>query len=246
MNMNEKMFSFAVAAIALLKPASGAAISVMIGLNMKKIKSFLKSIPARGWAAVLLCLALNCSVYFGTRLLPAGTVYHDISSPIDHRIPLVPPMIVVYILAYCTWGINYLLIAREGGEIARRVFTGAYVAKLICLVCFLVFPTAMQRPEPTGSDVFSALTRLIYRLDAPNNLLPSIHCLESWLCWRGLFGAKRVSRGYKAFSLIFALLVFASTVLVRQHCLIDVPAGVLVGEIGLLASRLIWRKGSAK
>ena len=218
----------------------------MIGLNMKKIKSFLKSIPARGWAAVLLWLALNCSVYFGTRLLPAGTVYHDISSPIDHRIPLVPPMIVVYILAYCTWGINYLLIAREGGEIAKRVFTGAYIAKLICLVCYLAFPTAMVRPEPTGNDVFSALTRLIYRLDAPNNLLPSIHCLESWLCWRGLFGAKRVSRGYKAFSLIFALLVFASTVLVRQHCLIDIPAGVLVGEIGLLASRLIWRKGSAK
>ena len=218
----------------------------MIGLNMKKIRSFLKSIPARGWAAVLLWLALNCSVYFGTRLLPVGTVYHDISMPIDHRIPLVPPMIVVYVLAYFTWGINYLLIAREGGEVARRVFTGAYIAKLICLVCFLVFPTAMQRPEPTGSDVFSALTRLIYRLDAPNNLLPSIHCLESWLCWRGLFGIKRVSRGYKAFSLIFALLVFASTVLVRQHCLIDIPAGVLVGEIGLLASRLIWRKGSAK
>ena len=241
-----KLFSFAVAAIALLNPAPGAAISIMIGLNMKKIRSFLKSIPARGWAAVLLWLALNCSVYFGTRLLPVGTVYHDISMPIDHRIPLVPPMIVVYILAYCTWGINYLLIACEGGEIAKRAFTGAYIAILICLVCYLAFPTAMVRPEPTGGDVFSALTRLIYRLDAPNNLLPSIHCLESWLCWRGLFGIKRVSRGYKAFSLIFALLVFASTVLVRQHCLIDIPAGVLAGEIGLLASRRIWRKGSVK
>lgn len=210
------------------------------------MKKFLKSLPKYGWIALVVWLVLNCSVYFGTRLLPSDAVYHAVALPLDAKIPLVAPMIVVYVLSYLFWGISYMRLACEDKRTVARIFTGAYIAKLVCLVCFLAYPTQIARPEVTGSDVFSALTRLIYRLDAPNNLLPSIHCLESWLCFRGAAQVARVPKGWKVFSLIFSILVFASAVLVRQHYLLDIPAGVLTAEFGLAISSLIWKKRGAK
>ena len=41
---------------------------------------------------------------------------------------------------------------------------------------------------------------------------------------------------YKLVSFVSALLVFASTVFVKQHCFIDIIGGVVVAELGLL----IW------
>ena len=41
---------------------------------------------------------------------------------------------------------------------------------------------------------------------------------------------------------IFTLLVFASTVLVKQHFVVDIIAGVAVGEIGLQIARFLLIK----
>ena len=42
---------------------------------------------------------------------------------------------------------------------------------------------------------------------------------------------------------VLAVLVFASTVLIKQHFVIDIPAGILVCEIGLFLSGRckLWR-----
>ena len=110
------------------------------------------------------------------------------------------------------------------------------LAKLMCMVIFLVFPTTMQRANVTGNDFCSQLVQLIYATDRPDNLFPSIHCLESWLCFRGALRVKKVGRLYAPLSFVFALLVFASVVLVKQHVAIDIIGGVAVAELGLLLS----------
>ena len=95
----------------------------------------------------------------------------------------------------------------------------------------------MERPAVTGNDIFSRLVRFIYWTDVPNNLFPSIHCMESHLCWRGLARCRRVPKWVKIAAFILSLAIYASTVLVRQHLVLDIPAGILVGEIGLWISR---------
>ena len=47
---------------------------------------------------------------------------------------------------------------------------------------------------------------------------------------------KRAPRWYAPAMLALTLLVFASTLLVKQHVLVDIPAGILVAELGLLLS----------
>ena len=59
------------------------------------------------------------------------------------------------------------------------------------------------------------------------------------MCFRGAIGLKRMPRWYAPSMLVLSLLVAASTVLVKQHVFLDIPAGILAAEIGLwLARRL--------
>lgn len=121
---------------------------------------------------------------------------------------------------------------------------GEQIAKLMCLVIFVAFPTTLIRPEFDVNTLSEWMTNLIYTLDSPDNLFPSIHCLESWVCFRGAMRCKKVGKVYKVIMLILALLVFASTVMVKQHVFVDIIGAILVVEIGLaLAKRLnIYKK----
>ncbi len=194
-------------------------------------------IPRYARRPLLLMLLYNCGVYWLTQLMTAGAVHYDLTLGLDRAVPFVPSFIIIYILAYVQWVAGYIVIVRDSPERCFRVISGEMLTKTACLICFLFLPTVMTRPEVTGTDFFSRVTGLIYALDAPDNLFPSIHCVESWICFRGILGAKTAGRGYKLFMLLFSLLVFASTVLVKQHVLVDVISGVALAELGQWLAR---------
>lgn len=202
------------------------------------MKKTLSLIPKYARMPLLAALILNCLVYWATRPLTHGAVHYNLSIPLDGKIPFVPFFIVIYVLAYVQWVTGYIVICRVSPEYCYKVISGEILSKLLCLVLFLALPTVMARPEVTGTDIFSRLTALIYALDTPDNLFPSIHCLESWLCFRGTLGVKSIPRWYKVASLFFTLLVFASVVLVKQHLAVDILGGLAAAELGqLLAAR---------
>lgn len=146
--------------------------------------------------------------------------------------PFVPAFIVVYILAYGQWGIGYVLIARESEAVGSRILSGEILAKAICLVLFLAVPTTMVRPEVSGRDAFSWLTRLIYRVGCAGESF-SLPPLPGQLGLpAGCLQLKRIGPWYRWVSLVFTLLVCCSVVLVKQHVLVDIPAGILAAEAG--------------
>ena len=200
-------------------------------------KKLEKWIPGYALWPLIALVLVNLIVYYGSRILVQDAARFDLSTALDARIPFCPAFIVFYILAYAQWCFGFIVIAREDRATCRRVLGGEMIAKLICLACFVALPTQMNRPEVAGNGLFEGLTRLIYRADAPINLFPSIHCLDSWLCFRGAQKLKRTPRWYAPVMLAFTLLVLASTVLVKQHVVVDIPAGILTGEIGLFLMR---------
>ena len=82
-----------------------------------------------------------------------------------------------------------------------------------------------------------ALSSLIYQMDAPVNLFPSIHCLESWCCIHAAFCMKKTPRWYLPVTIVMSLCVFASTLLVKQHVFIDIIGGILVFEAGYFIAK---------
>lgn len=220
---------------------------------MKRLWKRLREwIPAYAVAPLIAWFTLNLAVYAGARAINhlRGAAYHDLSLPIDRLIPQVTPFIVIYVLAYVSWFIGFLLICRQGPARCGAVF-GEMCAKLLCLVIFVALPTAMEKPAVTDRGFFGWLARFIFSFDEPDTLFPSIHCLENWVVWRGMWGCKGISKPVKTAFFVFALLVFASTLLVKQHVIVDIPAAIVVGEIGLAAARRLrlgeryaaWLKG---
>lgn len=204
---------------------------------MNKSARRVSPIPTYSIIPLAAVLFINFLAYFASRLITRGFVHYDFSLPIDRAIPFVPAFSVIYVLAYAQWVIGYILIARESRDFCYRVLSGEIISKLICLVLFLVLPTTMVRADIVSNDFFSTLTKYIYLLDTPDNLFPSLHCLFSWLCFRSAMQMKKTGKWYVYFGLIFSLLVFASTVLIKQHVVVDVIAGVIVCEIGQFIAR---------
>lgn len=120
-------------------------------------------IPRYAVLPLLSVLVMNFVTYYLTSCLTAARSHVQMALPLDARVPFVPAFIVVYILAYVQWGIGYVLIARESEAVGSRILSGEILAKAICLVLFLAVPTTMVRPEVSGQDAFSWLTRLLYR-----------------------------------------------------------------------------------
>lgn len=104
------------------------------------------------------------------------------------------------------------------------------MAKALCFALFILLPSTIQRPVVNRDSFWDSALRFLYRIDAPDNLFPSIHCLVSWFSNIAVRGRKDIPRWYQGLSLAIALAVFASTLTTRQHVIIDIPGGVLLAE----------------
>ena len=184
------------------------------------------------WRLLLPPAALlwNQFVYWGGAALAETRHRYQFSTALDRAIPLIPWTVCIYFGCYAFWALHYCLCAAVPLR-ARRFFTADFIAKGVCFVFFVGLPTTMARPAVQGLNVWESLVRALYILDAPVNLFPSIHCLNSWLCWASARDIPAFSHGYKAFALCAAVAVCVSTLTLRQHVLLDVAGGILLAEV---------------
>ncbi len=190
-----------------------------------------KWIPMYGLLPLIGCCLFNSMIYTGTQLTLKNAYHYDLTSALDRKIPFVPEWVLIYVLSFAFWALSYIVIAREGKEKWYRFAAADMMSRLFCMVFFVFWPTTNIRPQVVGDGFIAWLMRLIYALDAPTNLFPSIHCLVSWFCFIGVRRSKKLPAWYKAFTLIFALLICASTQFTKQHYLVDIPGGILIAEL---------------
>ena len=171
--------------------------------------------------------------------------------PFDDLIPIVSIFIIPYIWSYIYWAMGPMAVSL----CEKQHFADYMAANLVgCVVGALIlafFPTYMDRvaeglyeaaKDPT---IFDRLRMYWYSLDVgsdiASNLLPSFHCLNSTLCFLGVAGRKEVPKWYRVYSLIMTLTIFASTVFVKQHYIMDVVTGAALGLIAFfLCKKFHW------
>lgn len=196
-----------------------------------------KAVPRYAIIPLIAAVAFNFAIYVGANLLVGDLPHTNISSPLDELTPFCPFFITFYTLAYVQWVLGYIVLSHHSREHCFKVVTADIIAKAVCFLFFILFPTTLVRPEVTGNGLFEILIKAVYSADPATNLLPSIHCLESWVVFRCALKMK-LPAAYKVIMGIFSVGVFASVVLVKQHVLIDIPAGILVFELGYLITHL--------
>lgn len=187
-------------------------------------------IPRYAALSLVVALVWNGVIYQGSILLRRGDDMWDMTTWLEEIIPFQPAWIIVYFGCFLFWGANYILISRRGKEEWFRFLWADLCAELVCGICFILMPTTNVRPEVMGTDLASQLVVMLYQVDPPQNLFPSIHCMVSWFCFIGVRSDRRIPLWYRGFNCVFAMAVCASTLFLKQHCLPDVFAGVLLAE----------------
>lgn len=200
---------------------------------MKLLEKCKKWIPVWEILPLLYILAVNCLVYWGSGVLTADRYHFDFTFAFDRSVPLIPEFVWIYILAFPFWAVNYILAARRGKKSFYRFVATDLLVHITCFIVFMAVPTTNIRPVIAGDTLSERALSLVYTMDGgnmPSNLLPSIHCYVSWLCWRGLKGAREIPAWYQRFSLVFAVLIIISTQVLKQHYIVDAIAAVILVE----------------
>ena len=208
------------------------------------MKHFLKKyveplLPLYAVIPLIGSFATNTIVYSTTMALCADLPHYDFTTNLDRMVPFIPWFVYIYFLSFPFWAVNYILIGRGEKKQFFQFLTADLLSRMVCLFFFVFVPTTNVRPDVTGTSLADDLMRMLYSIDQPTNLFPSIHCLVSWFCFIGIKDRTDIPRWYKGFSCIFAILIFISTQVTKQHYFIDIVGGVLLAEVTLGISRRV-------
>ncbi len=209
---------------------------------IRKLKQLLHTLESRretlwvpGYSVVpfLADFALNSLVYWGPMLAGRHRTHLDLSLKLDALIPVDGLWVFVYFGSFLFWTVCFVLTAREDRRTAHRLLGGNMIAKLICFAVFMILPTTNTRPDVSGPGLGNFLLRLLYFIDDPVNLFPSMHCYMSWYGARWLGRRRNRTLPGVIAAYVISFLIFYSTMATRQHYILDVISGVAVAEIAL-------------
>ncbi|MDO4621536.1 MAG: phosphatase PAP2 family protein [Eubacteriales bacterium] len=165
------------------------------------------------------------------RSLRLVTVIH---TPIDDRIPFVPAFSLFYLSWFPFMILVYLYFAfiNKNVEEYNRLIFALGAGMTVFLIISALWPNGLQIRsgyilEP---GFFTDLIRLIWRTDTPTNVFPSIHVYNSVIAGLAVRKCRRLSsnKWLQIIALVWVILICASTLLIRQHSLIDASAGLLM------------------
>jgi len=157
---------------------------------------------------------------------------HDLSLPLDAAIPFVPAWVWVYQLTYL---LPFLApFAIEDGARFDRALRAILLAAITAYPIYLCLPVAFPHPA-LGESLAERALALERRLDVPNggNHLPSLHVANAFILYLAVRGQRLGRLGDRA-ALGLATAIAASTLLLKQHIVVDVIAG------GLWAAGAWW------
>lgn len=188
-------------------------------------------IPGYSLFPITLAILLNQTAYYGSRIIAGEWHHYNLETSLDLSIPFWPPAVSVYFGSYLFWAASYILLARQEKKEVYHFFFSMALSKIVCMTFFLLLPTTNTRPAVELEGFWNQMMIFLYSADAADNLFPSIHCLESWLCFAGIRNRRGTSLRLQGFSGVAAVLICASTLLTKQHVIIDVIGGVALAEL---------------
>jgi membrane-associated phospholipid phosphatase len=164
----------------------------------------------------------------------APSFYPEIA--IDAYIPFVPIFVFGYTLYYA-WLFLPMLLLRTRAQF-YQVMIGFNLVQLPALLFFLLYPSRMTRPLVPGHDIASRLVHFLYRLDPGFNLLPSLHVGHSVLV--ALFF--HTFRPKSTWVTMGSVLIIVSTVLIKQHVVLDVLSGIALAVAARMGAPAIYQR----
>ena len=188
-----------------------------------------------GWAGYFL-------LYFLTEnLIPPGNC-HVIHCPLDDRIPFCEGFAVFYVGWYFLLAGSLLWFLVYDPESFKRLQTYIIAVQLMATAVYVLYPSCQRlRPEVFPRVNFlTALMGVIYAIDTPTGVFPSLHVAISLGIASTWLREKSVSRWVRGGIVWFCFMVVLSVSFVKQHSVLDILGAI---PICLIAEWFaFWRK----
>lgn len=157
---------------------------------------------------------------------------HILHTPWDDLIPFCKYFIIPYVIWYFYVGATILYLAltdKDQKEYNKFVFN-MELGMIVFVVISFLYPNGQDlRPDLAVTDRFTALINLLYTVDTSTNILPSLHVYASVACCIALCRNERFRKNpaLQWIVIILTASICLSTMLIKQHSIIDVTAAFL-------------------
>ncbi len=162
----------------------------------------------------------------------------------DDMVPLCEYFVVPYVSWFVAFAGSLVFFANKDKLNCLRLLFAQLLGSTICCVIYLLFQNAITMTQQTVNDnIFSQLLDLVWTFDNPTNSCPSLHVLTSTaiatVTWYSEYFKNRSLAKWAV--IVWMFMICISTMFVKQHSVIDVICGAILGAILPLASKKLIR-----
>ena len=187
--------------------------------------------PRERFLLVAVAYAIGGLGYLLVNRLVGNGPFHSLDLPVDSRIPFAPIFVFGYVLVYVTPGLSAIFLKNRAEM--YRTFLAFGLNSVLCFPIFLLYPVEYPRVQPIPDTIAGHLLAFVHILDRPVNCFPSHHVSTAFSTF---FAVRRQDSRWGALFGAVACLIAVSTLFVKQHYIVDVPAGIGIACVTLWLS----------
>lgn len=196
------------------------------------------SLKKKSFYTTLVFLFFLSGYFLIQRLVDAASL--SLLSDVDRWIPLMTEFIWIYhSLPLYILLVMVFMIKRS--NVFWRTVVSCLASSAVMFVCFIFLPIEYPRPEVLASDFSSSFLVLTQEVDFAHNTCPSGHVAFAWLMFLSAISTQWIKQepwmGRVCF--LWSLGIIMSTLLLKQHFIADVFAGVILASFSFYCSKFV-------
>lgn len=158
---------------------------------------------------------------------------HIIHSIVDDYIPFCEYFIIPYMMWYGFVAVTlwYFAFKCKEKEEYYELISTLIVGNTVFLITSFVYPNGQNlRPELVGDSFFVQAVKILYWVDTPTNILPSMHVFNAIACCTAFFKNSKCqkSKTFLTGTGLLTILIILSTMCLKQYSVIDVILAVIL------------------
>lgn len=165
------------------------------------------------------------------------TTFTPVHSKIDKYIPFMEIFIIPYFLWFIFIFVTVAYLFLSSKQEFYRCCAFLFVGMTICLIIYTIWPNGhylrVNLDTLGRSNIFTRALGRLYSFDTATNVFPSIHVYNSIGAMIAIRRSERLRniKWLQISSFILTVLICMSTVYLKQHSILDVFGGIILGVI---------------
>lgn len=153
---------------------------------------------------------------------------------IDDMIPFCEAFIIPYFAWFPFLIIALLFFMRKSKNEFLNLCFLMFSGMTICLIIYTILPNGLQlRPHILHDNLLANIAKFLYAIDTPTNVCPSIHVTSTIAVMIIVLKSEVCKHPFisKCSVVILSIAICVSTMVLKQHSVIDVICGLLLSAV---------------